>query len=100
MDTRELVLKGAELLNRYFGNEDWKTRIIVDNLDINDSQDCILGQLFGLYGDGADKLEARLGLPNRLFEIEYWPDEYGFCAAYSHSSNDLKEAWIEQIQNR
>lgn len=100
MDTTEVVLKGVDLLNRYFGNEDWKTRIIVDNLDLNDSYDCVLGQLFGRYDRGADALESRFELPNRLFEIQYWPDDYGFCAAYNHSPRDLKEAWREQILDR
>ena len=98
----EVILKGAELLTRYYsGSENWKRGIDVQNLDIADNADCILGQLFGNCVNGANLVEAKLNLPNRFYNWfyndGYWPEDYGFAISSQHPSWELNAAWRKYL---
>lgn len=101
----EVVQNGAALLDEVV--PDWRSRIKVINLDLGDSQFCVLGQLYGDYDAGLGLLEVQLEDDNHpiLNEVDpeafdnctWFPaEEYGFYIdSYmrSYSWADLTEAW-------
>lgn len=46
------IAKGAEFLDNHFGEEDWRAKIDLDKLDMANSFDCVLGQLFRSFWNG------------------------------------------------
>lgn len=52
----EPVTNGAKLLTEHFGDESWKGRIDPDTLVMSNTCKCVLGQLFGNFYDGVEKL--------------------------------------------
>lgn len=52
--TKECVMNGVELLDNKF--PEWKELVDLDKLDIENCDNCILGQLFGDYIAGLDTL--------------------------------------------
>jgi hypothetical protein len=69
------------------GPENWRGKIDLGILNIDDHQDCILGQLYGRFGYGSD----HLGHPS-LRENGFWPlIEIDDCA------NMLTEIWKEKL---
>lgn len=104
MDTRELVHNGAELLNRYFGDESWKTRVDVEKLDLSDGFKCVLGQLFGQYADAVPLMQEELDLPEYDMQdpSEFWAFEYGFNIDVFDTETtfaQLTESWKEYLQD-
>lgn len=59
------VKKGAAILDQKF--PDWIWRINIDELDIQNSKYCVLGQLFGSYTKGLKKI----GFDNDWKEYHY-----------------------------
>lgn len=51
---RRRVNRGVAFLNECVPG--WKDKISVDRLNLHDPYNCVLGQLFGEYGKGVDKL--------------------------------------------
>lgn len=62
MDYDARVIKGAELLDKYFKGQDWRNAIDLERLAMDRYERCVLGQLFGSYIDGLSKLELTLNL--------------------------------------
>ena len=58
IDREELegfVDAGIELLDSKCANPIWRT-LLKRQVDISDCQDCILGQIYGYYADGLERL--------------------------------------------
>lgn len=49
------VASGAYMLDVHYG-PDWRNKIDLDTLDLKHCETCILGQVFGTYEDGLEKL--------------------------------------------
>lgn len=81
------VSEGAVLLDKF--NEGWWANINLDTLDMQSPTNCILGQLYGNYGDGRDALEIPVGCG----------DLYGFDS-YQSYWEDLGLIWSELIEQR
>lgn len=67
--------------------KDWASKIDVAYLDLWDYHNCILGQLFGEYGRGADVLKSHMG--------RRWHD-----LSFAFMSNSNLDWWIEEINHR
>lgn len=81
------IFKGMGLLDA--SHPGWEKLINLDTLDIADTGSCILGQLFGGYGEGKDALG-----------IWAQPWNYGFVEGNSYSDEELTEYWKEAIEER
>lgn len=58
----ELVGIGAHMLDLHFDGPQWRRNIDTARLDISDLELCVLGQLFGSYGEGLEALRLRVGV--------------------------------------
>lgn len=88
--TRQAVEKGAEVLDQI--KPDWRDRVNKSALDISNCFDCILGQVFGYFGDGMKAI--------RNEGITLDSEEMGFVcnlAEYACTCNELAEIWKEII---
>lgn len=91
---KDAAAKGAALLDQE--HPGWHEKIDVSRLDMRDCGECVLGQLYGVYGTGLDALERKTGLP-------VWEErvEYGFTTGGPHrSSGILGAAWMSEINFR
>lgn len=83
LDLRERVAKGVALLDGY--DPGWRLAVDVEALDIPDEDLCILGQVFGNYFEGKD----RLGINGENGSV-YGFDTYGF-----YFPGDVEDAvWV------
>ena len=57
------------------GPADWRDRINLDTLDVHSLSDCVLGQVFGDYGEGMDAL-----FPGHRWLSDGINEEHGFEA--------------------
>lgn len=82
---------GADRLTKHFGGNTWADKVNVFKLDMADYEKCILGQVFGSYELGIEKL---------------WPSSYtspdtcmnhGFVGRSIQDEADLKRAWTKLI---
>jgi hypothetical protein len=81
------VAEGVAKLDLH--NEGWWANIDLDTLDLRSSTNCILGQLYGNFGDGRDALEIQFGCG----------DLYGFDS-YQDNWERLNFLWSELISER
>lgn len=74
--TMERIEAGIALLDKK--KPTWRQRIDLDGLKLEDGQHCVLGQTYGEYGEGLEKLK-----------LKYWEaDDYGFdTSPYGRISN-------------
>jgi hypothetical protein len=79
------VARGVELLDAQV--PDWRSRIDVDHLDMNDPTNCVLGQLFGHHVDGRNAVG--LGDATELF--------WGFFGTETEQT-ELLAAWQAAAQ--
>lgn len=79
----EVVERGMRLLDER-GPESWRDRIDLQTLQIEGTQRCVLGQLYGGFNRGL----AELG-------VSYEPDvsRFGFAAPMDVTYAELNEAW-------
>lgn len=96
-DPKEAVRLGAMLLDG--GLAGWRTRIDRERLDMASACDCILGQLFGDFGDGVESVEDSMPI-NDLMDGTPWTVQFGFLA---HESSvqwqlDERQGQIEKIE--
>lgn len=108
------VDRGVQLLTNEVGPR-WFAGIDLDRLDLNDVHDCVLGQLFGHYGEGCQKFwaearveeyRAKYGIPLSTELQDHKAAHYGLnlSNAYSeHTDGDLLFAeltneWVRQIR--
>ena len=83
----ERAAAGAALLDER--EPDWYSKIDCANLEITSGTRCVLGQLYGGYGVGV----TRLGLG-------YYMDMGGYSYGFTGASEELNEAWREEIAQR
>lgn len=60
MSTYEPANRGAELLDRI--RPGWHNEIDLDTLEVSDFERCVLGQLYGNYGEGGDVIFDSAGI--------------------------------------
>lgn len=88
--TRQAVEKGAEVLDQI--KPGWREMVNKDTLNISDTYDCILGQVFGHFEYGTRAIrDAGITLDS---------EEMGFVcslAEYNCTCNELAEIWKEII---
>jgi hypothetical protein len=79
---------GAEFLDEEY--PDWQTMIDLNDLDMNDCTHCILGQMYGYYGDGLRALDVRAESTCKL----------GFDTSQSDAYEDLGRGWHHEVLAR
>lgn len=85
---QERARRGAAFLDEH-RTDHWRERIDLDKLDIGNECTCVLGQLYGHYGDGVEALKLEDANKFRL-GFEFAGD--GYTEAYW-----LNRAWKEQL---
>lgn len=86
---------GAELLD-YVAPGWWKDgKIDLDSLDLGNSEQCVLGQLFFDYPNGRSILAEYVGLKADEFDSAH----FGFTVTGPADFADLTEDWRNQIGN-
>jgi hypothetical protein len=106
VDAMEKAQRGAKLLDEM--KPDWVQNIRLETLDIRDGSECVLGQIFGEYSDGINKI----WLFNATREAGYHPfnsQNHGFLVDYEWDtpyevidclSRNLIEAWGNEVRIR
>lgn len=91
------VLRGAALLDTYKRN--WWLEVSLETLDMNDPENCILGQLFGNYiaPEIHQKMPPLAGQGNRDFGFNVHIDPFGEA---DERYTDLDNEWHEIITVR
>lgn len=89
-EMRRAVKRGAGLLDADYITE-WRENILASALDMNNVIWCVLGQLFGTYGNGCAWFWSMVG------EFED-PADWGFDTQCGWSYARLRELWIEEVQ--
>lgn len=101
-EARERAVKGADYLTASPLGRSWIEKINLDQLDLENFDACVWGQLFG-EEDARDQLDWGSDLSDP------WPSEHGFILRpgedYSSGREDaayriLTEAWREEISSR
>lgn len=101
----EAASKGAAVLDAE--KPAWADRIDCDRLDLDDYCGCILGQLYGGYGEGLDALGR--GLPPQTKDINaaiaernHWSIEHGFAwlPRDENGQEALEDAWKAVLAER
>lgn len=87
---RERVARGAEFLDEH--RPGWRSEINLADLDLESTCGCVLGQLFGTYGDGLRALAT--GVPR------VWGASMGFDDPRGEAHAELTELWLEELGAR
>ena len=93
---RERVQKGIAVLNEIFPH--WWDRIDLGMLDMESGHNDILGQLFGGYHQGSERVARYL---NRDFCVNYYGADLGFNAGHAvkdPSIAELQREWERVIR--
>lgn len=97
MNAKEAAHDGAALLDQHHSS--WFNLIDLSTLDLEYSESCVLGQVYGGYSQG--KLEVNL---DNVWNDRGWPAacDYGFCPVGNGdmSKEELRNAWTEEILAR
>jgi hypothetical protein len=89
-DLAERVERGAARLDER--RPGWWGEVNVEDLDLWDDCQCVIGQLWGEYAAGVDEV---------LASVEYEDDEnYGFIAHTVHQTDALTDLWRGAIERR
>lgn len=101
------VDKGAQLLDETYPT--WASLIDTERLDIRDECRCVLGQVYGSYSDGLDRLFGE-PMANEMDELserhgfDTEPDErdgeYSIEDVYRWQYRELTRAWANQVEAR
>ncbi len=86
MGDYERAANGAALLDKV--EPGWFEKIDAASLDIGSFTKCVLGQVYGGYADGMNKLRAS----------EHF--DSGEIHGFSNATPEVHEAWREQIARR
>lgn len=87
------VKRGVDFLDEH--RPGWHRKIQLDSLNMKSKRECILGQVFGDFGEGKEELGIKVGA------------EYGFAlpvgqSFYNHHLpwKELQSYWVEAINER
>lgn len=86
----ERVAAGAAFLNEVLPG--WEKKIVLESLDINQWEECILGQLFGDFDKGCDQLGLSGG---KCEKYGFWPAPEDMDAEDAHN---LTREWTAAIR--
>jgi hypothetical protein len=77
---------------------DWAKKVDVSRLDIGDTENCILGQIFGDYNDG----QTKLGFFNRfrMTPLGFMPKTRSGFGEFQTDAENLTNAWKAEIAKR
>lgn len=89
---RDRIARGAALLDEEMPG--WAEKISLEILDINDSEMCILAQLYGSFYGGGENLG--LFTNDKLVENGFFPEKMDD----TYYKNLKNEAWAEEIAKR
>ena len=89
MEGQTPVDRGIALLDKH-GPKDWRKKIDCDLLNLESCHNCVLGQLFGDYGDGLLTLQTRVNYGSHTV-IDIYGAAYGFSTVYSYE--ELTSQW-------
>lgn len=105
---RERVERGAALLDKH--NPDWYMAVSLQGLRMSSCSECVLGQLYGDYGAGLDKVMPGHTLdtgdygfmltPEQLKEFAGWANETGRTAAWDELRSEWTRAIVIRRENR
>lgn len=87
----ERVLKGVRFLDSEV--PDWATRINLQRFQMSHGEYCVLGQLYGGYGEGLERIHGN------EYGQEDWASERGFWDA-NCDYNRLQQDWVKVIAER
>ncbi len=101
---RRRAAKGARLLDRIFrSKQKWAHKINCKRLKMSNCGDCILGQLFGSYADGLERIGfyARGKVSQKVctFGFAFFnptSSQHDRAFAYDY----LQEAWEDEVKSR
>lgn len=94
------VQYGCGLLDKFCPG--WADKINLDTFNISLTDRCVLGQLYGNYSKGLDKLMNESG----FVAVAEYPYEFGFEATYNPADGPaaryatLQISWVDQIEAR
>lgn len=94
------VDRGVKLLDKK--KPKWFKKIDLKNLDLNSESNCVLGQVYGSYTDGCDKLNLNFGIkhgfanPHDVKE----PDFMKFCDKINAYNDQLKKVWSKRVKQK
>ena len=101
---RERVSGGAEFLDEV--DPGWAASIDPSTLDLTGCDECILGQRFGGFREGMDKLGLTLSV-TRVLGLNYDPRPAGWQGplpgsreAERDEADQLRTFWLEEIRER
>lgn len=89
------VARGAELLDER--SPSWYRDVDVTRLDMASKFDCVVGQLFGVYRYGLERLATPIDHVSLLLRFAR---EHGFDAGKDGDFEELTDAWIIEIYAR
>jgi hypothetical protein len=93
---KKRVAAGALFLNKKTrSTKKWRKQINLETLDIASSCDCVLGQVFGSYSEGCDRLN--IDYPVRL--------KYGFTVniktkTFDKDTEILRKVWTKELSEK
>lgn len=99
-----LAPKGAALLDEKMPG--WADKIDLDELQLNDQCNCVLGQVYGGYDDGTAELFGYIFDDAREGDVPDWGTAraYGFDAGFMNGEftgfGDLQKEWEYLIEQR
>lgn len=90
-EVRERVARGAAALDRAFGgSRAWRERIRLDDLAMEHCDQCILGQVFGDYFGGMERLVGSFSASYAVYTVAY---DHGFTADTEYEYEQLAAEW-------
>lgn len=109
-DIKLRVKKGANILDEFYESPDWVKRMNLQQLDMAHCGRCVLGQLFGGFGNGefilgrefselGDDWDEELGFEHTASSQEFdTPTDYHRVVDAEYKA--LADAWVVEIRDR
>lgn len=98
MPLAERIARGVDLLDEK--HPGWDHNIDLDRLNIVDQRSCVLGQVFGYYGDGLETLGLSGSQFNNDTGAPYGFDLFGDEWFSGEREEELDRLWRQVIENR
>jgi hypothetical protein len=103
MSVKERVERGAKLLDEH--RPGWELKIDLQALDLSSCDRCVLGQIYGSYGDGYDLLgltdeTSPYGFDRELSRQASFISLERLCQDIKEDWKALREEWTSLIKDR